>query len=70
MRRKKLPVGDTKIKIIRVYEGTRTAKEVLADAISVKVRKKLDSDMETIKRKEYNQGSTKGVPKSLSGLCG
>ena len=63
-------MGDTKIRIIRIYEGTRTAREVLADAIAVKVRKKLDSDMETIKRKEYNQDSTKGVPKSLSGLCG
>ena len=58
------------IRIIRVYEGTRTAKEVLADAIAVKVRKKLDSDIEKIKGKEYNQGSTDGVPKSLSGLCG
>lgn len=63
-------VGNTKIQIIRVYEGTRTAKEVLADAIAYKVRKKLDSDMEMIKRKEYNQGSTKGMPLSLSGLCG
>ena len=61
---------DTNIRIIWVYEGTRTAKEVLADAIAVKVRKKLDSDMEKIKGKEYNRGSTKGVPKSLSGLCG
>ena len=58
------------IRIIRVYEGTRTAKEVLADAIAAKVRKKLDSDIEKIKGKEYNQGSTDGVPKSLSGLCG
>lgn len=63
-------MGNKRIRIIRIYEGTRTAKEVLADAIAVKVRKKLDSDMETIKRKEYNQGSTKGVPQSLSGLCG
>ena len=61
---------DTNIRIIRVYEGKRTAKEVLADAIAVKVRKKLDSDIEKIKGKEYNQGSTDGVPKSLSGLCG
>ena len=61
---------DTNIRIIRVYEGKRTAKEVLVDAIALKVRKKLDSDMETITRKEYNQDSTDGVPKSLSGLCG
>ena len=61
---------DTNIRIIRVYEGTRTAKEVLADAIAAKVRKKLDSDIEKIKGKEYNQGSTDGMPKSLSGLCG
>ena len=59
----------TKIKIIRVYEGKRTAKEALADAIAYKVRKKLDSDMEIIERKEYNQDSTQGLPISLSGLC-
>ena len=29
------------IKIIRVYEGTRIAKEVLAELIAYKVRKKL-----------------------------
>ena len=61
---------DTNIRVIRVYEGTRTAKEVLAEAIAYKVRKKLDSDMEMIKRKEYNQDSTQGIPLSLSGLCG
>ena len=58
------------IKVIRVYEGTRTAKEVLAEVIAYKVRKKLDSDMEIIKRKEYNRDSTDGIPLSLSGLCG
>lgn len=63
-------MGKSKIKIIRVYEGTRTAKEVLADAIAYKVRKKLDSDMEIIRGKEYNQDSTQGLPISLSGLCG
>ena len=36
----------TNIKIIRVYEGTRIAKEVLADAIAYKVRKKLDGDLD------------------------
>ncbi len=63
-------MGKSKIKIIRVYEGTRTAKEVLTDAIAYKVRKKLDSDMEIIRGKEYNQDSTQGLPISLSGLCG
>ena len=29
---------NTNIRIIRVYEGTRIAKEVLADAIAVKLR--------------------------------
>ena len=64
---------DTNIRIIRIYEGKRTAKEVLADVIALKgfkSQKKLDSDMETITRKEYNQDSTKEVPLSLSGLCG
>ena len=50
----------SKIKIIKVYEGTRSAKDVLTDAIAEKVRKKLDSDMELITRKEYNQDSTDG----------
>jgi len=63
-------VGKTNIRIIRVYDGTRTAKEVLADTIAYNVRKKLDSDMEMIRRKEYNLGSTQGLPLSLSGLCG
>lgn len=36
---------DTNIRVIRVYEGTRTAKEVLAEAIAYKVRKKLDPDI-------------------------
>ena len=63
-------MNKSEIRIIRVYEGTRTAKEVLADAIAYKVRKKLDSDMEMIRRKEYNQDSTQGLPLSLSGLCG
>ena len=50
----------SKIKIFKVYEGTRSAKDVLTDAIAEKVRKKLDSDRELIKRKEYNQDSTDG----------
>lgn len=41
----------SKIKIIRVYEGTRSAREILTEAIACKVRRKLDSDMEIIMRK-------------------
>lgn len=44
----------SKIKIIRVYEGTRSAREILTEAIACKVRGKLDSDMEIIMKKEYN----------------
>lgn len=61
----------TKIKIIRIYDGSRTAKEVMTDAIVSKVRKNLDSDIEIIKRKEYNLGNTQDIIyPSLSGLCG
>ena len=61
----------TKIKIIRIYDGSRTAKEVMTDAIVSKVRKNLDSDIEIIKRKEYNLGNTQNIIyPSLSGLCG
>ena len=59
------------IKIIRFYDGSRTAKEVMTDAIVSKVRKNLDSDIEIIKRKEYNLGNTQDIIyPSLSGLCG
>jgi hypothetical protein len=34
----------SKIKIIRVYEGTRSAREILTEAIACKVRRKLDCD--------------------------
>ena len=42
MRRKKQAMRKTNIKIIRIYEGTRTAKEILAEVIANKVRKKLN----------------------------
>ena len=51
----------SKIKIIRVYEGTRSARKVLTEAIACKVRRKLDSDMEIIMRKEYNRDSTEEI---------
>ena len=38
----------SKIKIIKVYEGTRSARDVLTDAIADKVRRRLNSDREFI----------------------
>ena len=38
----------SKIKIIKVYEGTRSARDVLTDAIADKVRRRLNSDREYI----------------------
>ena len=64
-------MGRTNFKIIRFYDGSKTANEVMTDAIVSKVRKNLDSDIEIIKRKEYNLGNTQDIIfPSLSGLCG
>ena len=51
-------LAKTKIKIIRCYDGTRPAGEILNEAIALKVRKKLNDDIENIKRKEYNLDNT------------
>ncbi|WP_294242599.1 hypothetical protein [Pseudobutyrivibrio sp.] len=51
-------MAKTKIKVIRCYDGNRTAKDILNEAIALKVRKKLNDDMENIRRKEYNSDST------------
>ena len=59
------------IKIIRIYDGSKPAKEVMTDAFVSKVRNNLDSDIVIIKRKEYNLGNTQDIIyPSLSGLCG
>jgi hypothetical protein len=53
------------------YDGTRTAKEVLNDAIAAKVRRKIDNDIEIPEGKDYNQDNTQEIIyPSLSGLCG
>lgn len=53
------------------YDGEKTAKELLTETIVAKVRKKLDSDIEISKGKEYNTDNTQGtICPSLSGLCG
>ncbi|WP_294297637.1 hypothetical protein [Pseudobutyrivibrio sp.] len=36
----------TNIRIVKFYDGSRIAKEVMNDAIASKVRKKLDIDIE------------------------
>ena len=61
----------TSFKVTVFYDGTRTAKEVLNDAIAAKVRRKIDSDIEIPEGKEYNQDNTQDkFNPSLSGLCG
>ena len=51
-------LAKTKIKVIRCYDGNRTAKDILNEAIALKVRKKLNDDIENIRRKEDNSDST------------
>ena len=61
----------TSFKVTVFYDGTRTAKEVLNDAIAAKVRRKIDNDIEILEGKDYNQDNTqKIIYPSLSGLCG
>ena len=60
----------TSFKVVVFYDGTRSAKEVLNDAIASKVRRKIDNDIEIPEGKEYTQGSTQKKYPSLSGLCG
>ena len=60
----------TSFKVVVFYDGTRSAKEVLNDAIASKVRRKIDNDIEIPEGKEYNQGSTQEKYPSLFGLCG
>ena len=64
-------LGRTNIKIVRFYDGSRTAKEVMSEAIAYKVKKILSDDIENKRRKEYNLGNTQDkFNPSLSGLCG
>ena len=61
----------TNYSVTFVYDGVKSAKEVLTDAIIAQVRRKVDSDMEIIEGKEYNTDNTQEVIyPSLSGLCG
>ena len=61
----------TSFKVTVFYDGTRTAKEVLNDAIAAKVRRKIDNDIEILEEKDYNQDNTQEIIyPSLSGLCG
>lgn len=64
-------LGRTRIKIVRFYDGSKSAKEVMNEVVAYRVRKKLNDDIENIKGKEYNLDSSqnKNNP-SLSGLCG
>ena len=64
-------LGRTNIKIIRFYDGSKSAKEVMNEVIAYKVRKKPNDDIENKRGKEYNLDNIqdKNYP-SLSGLCG
>ena len=64
-------LGRTNIKIVRIYDGSKSAREVMNEVIAFKVRKKLNDDIENKCRKEYNLGNTQDkINPSLSGLCG
>ncbi|MBP3818775.1 MAG: hypothetical protein J6H31_10785 [Butyrivibrio sp.] len=64
-------MGRTNIKIVRFYDGSRTAKEVMSEVIACKVKKILSDDIENKCGKEYNRDSSQNKnTKSLSGLCG
>lgn len=64
-------LGRTNIKIVRIYDGNRTAKEVVGEAIAYKVKKILNDDIENKCGKEYNRDSSQNKnTESLSGLCG
>ena len=64
-------MGRINIKIVRFYDGSRTAKEVMSEALACKVKKILSDDIENKHRKEYNRVSSQNKnTESLSGLCG
>ena len=44
----------TNFTVVVFYDGTRSAKEVLNDAIASKVRRKIDNDIEIPEGKEYS----------------
>lgn len=44
----------TNYSVTFVYDGVKSAKEVLTEDIIAQVRRKLDSDIEIIDGKEYN----------------
>lgn len=61
----------TNFTVVVFYDGTRSAREVVNDAIASKVRRKIDNDIEIPEGKEYNQDNTQEINyPSLSGLCG
>ena len=64
-------LGRTNIKIVRIYDGSKSAREVMNEVIAYRVRKRLNDDIENKCRKEYNLGNTQDkINPSLSGLCG
>ena len=51
----------TNFTVVVFYDGTRSAKEVVNDAIASKVRRKIDNDIEIPEGKEYNQDNTQEI---------
>ena len=47
-------MAKTNITIVRFYDGTKTAGELMNEIIAYKVRKMFDSNIEKAHRKEYN----------------
>lgn len=51
-------MSKTRIKVVRFYEGSKSAKQVMNEVIAHRVKRKLNDDIENIKGKEYNLDSS------------
>lgn len=51
-------MSKTKIKITRCYDGTKSAREIMNEAIALKVRKKLNQEVANTGKREYNLNSS------------
>lgn len=51
-------MGRTNIKIVRIYDGSKSASEMMNEVIAYKIRKSLNDDIENKRRKEYNLDNT------------
>lgn len=51
-------MSKTKIKITRCYDGTKSAREIMNEAVALKVRKKLNQEVADAGKREYNLNSS------------